>query len=109
MMKAFRVLAKMKGLRGTALDVFGRTAERKMERQLLADYEKNIDEILAKLGTGNHALAVAIASLPEHVRGYGHVKDAFVAEVKAEEAKLLQQWRSPTIPIAAASKEKVAA
>jgi indolepyruvate ferredoxin oxidoreductase len=109
MMSAFRVLATMKGLRGTALDVFGRTAERKMERQLLADYEKNVDEILARLGAGNHALAVAIASLPEHIRGYGHVKDGFVAEVKAEEAKLLQQWRSPTIPIAAASNEKVAA
>jgi indolepyruvate ferredoxin oxidoreductase len=108
MMSAFRVLAKLKGLRGTALDVFGKTAERRMERQLLADYEKNVDELVAGLNAGNHALAVAIASLPEHIRGYGHVKDGFVAEVREQEAKLLQQWRSPTIPIAAA-KEKVAA
>jgi indolepyruvate ferredoxin oxidoreductase len=110
MMKAFAVLAKLKGLRGTAFDVFGRTAERKMERQLLADYEKTLDELIAKLTPANLALAVAIASLPEHIRGYGHVKDGFVAEVKAEEAKLMQQWRSPTIPIAiAASAEEVAA
>jgi indolepyruvate ferredoxin oxidoreductase len=109
MMNAFRVLARFKGLRGTAFDIFGRTAERKMERKLLADYEMLLDELLATLSPANHALAVAIASLPEHIRGYGHIKDKFVAEVKAQEAKLVAQWRSPVIPIAPASTEKVAA
>jgi indolepyruvate ferredoxin oxidoreductase len=109
MMKAFRVLAKLKGLRGTPFDVFGRTAERRMERKLLADYEIQIDELLAKLSPSNHALAVSIASLPESIRGYGHVKDKFVAEVKAQEAELVAQWRSPTIPITPLRAEKVAA
>ncbi|MFI4888778.1 MAG: indolepyruvate ferredoxin oxidoreductase family protein, partial [Burkholderiales bacterium] len=109
MMNAFRMLARFKGLRGTAFDIFGRTAERKMERKLLADYETLLDELLAKLSPANHALAVSIASMPEHIRGYGHVKDTFVAEVKAQEAKLVAQWRSPVIPITPASTEKVAA
>jgi indolepyruvate ferredoxin oxidoreductase len=109
MMSAFQVLARFKGLRGTAFDIFGRSAERRMERKLLADYEVLVDELLGKLAPSNHALAVEIASLPEHIRGYGHVKDKFVAEVKAKEAELVAQWRSPVISIGVAAAEKVAA
>jgi indolepyruvate ferredoxin oxidoreductase len=99
MLKAFGVLAKMRKYRGTALDVFGRTAERKSERTLLADYEKVVDEIVAKLSPRNHATAVELASVPEHIRGYGHVKDAHVKTAKMREAALLSAFRSPeTVP-----------
>jgi indolepyruvate ferredoxin oxidoreductase len=95
MMKAFGWLAKFKGLRGTALDVFGRTEERRMERQLIVDYEKAVDELLAALDRGNHATAVAIASIPEEIRGYGHVKLRHLKAAKAKEAELLAAFRSP--------------
>jgi indolepyruvate ferredoxin oxidoreductase len=92
---AFKLLAKLRGLRGTAFDIFGRTAERRMERQLIADYEIAIDEVLKALSSENHALAVRIASIPEEIRGYGHVKDANVKKAKAKEAELLAALRSP--------------
>jgi indolepyruvate ferredoxin oxidoreductase len=95
MLTAFRVLAKMKGLRGTALDLFGRTDERRMERQLIADYERTIEELLAKLDRDRHATAVAIASIPEEIRGYGHVKQRHLKAAKAREAELLAAFRSP--------------
>ena len=76
MFRAFKLLAKLKGLRGGAFDVFGYTAERKMERQLIDDYFATVDELLAKLDRDNHALAVEIASIPEQIRGYGHIKEA---------------------------------
>ena len=94
--KAFRVLARLKGLRGGAFDVFGYTAERKMERQLIADYFRQIDELLAGLDNENHALAVDIASVPEHIRGYGHVKERFHADAMKRQDDLLKAWRSPT-------------
>jgi indolepyruvate ferredoxin oxidoreductase len=92
---AFKVLAKLKGLRGTALDVFGRTEERRIERQLIVDYEKTIDELLARLRRENYSTAVAIASIPEEIRGYGHVKAQHLAAAKAKEAELLAAFRSP--------------
>ena len=91
----FGLLAKCKGLRGTALDVFGYTAERKAERQLARDYEKTIAELLPAVNTGNHALAVEIASIPGHIRGFGHVKEAAVEKAKAREAELIAEWRNP--------------
>jgi indolepyruvate ferredoxin oxidoreductase len=66
-----------------------------MERQLIADYEKTIGEILGHLSAGNHALAVRIASIPEDIRGYGHVKEANVKKAKSREAELLAELRSP--------------
>jgi indolepyruvate ferredoxin oxidoreductase len=102
MYKAFGLLAKLKGLRGTALDIFGYTAERRMERQLIVDYRKTIDEILTRLDTGNVALAAEIAAIPEQIRGYGHVKEAHLAKAKAKEAELLAQFRSGTAQRAAA-------
>jgi indolepyruvate ferredoxin oxidoreductase len=96
MLKAFRVLAKLRKYRGTALDIFGRTAERKMERQLVADYEALVAEVLGKLTPGNHATAVELASIPEHIRGYGHVKEAHLKTAKTREAALLAAFRAPT-------------
>jgi indolepyruvate ferredoxin oxidoreductase len=96
MLTAFRVLAKLKGLRGTALDVFGRTEERRTERQLIADYERTIDEVLGRLDRDRLATAVAIASVPEEIRGFGHVKMRHLKAAKAKEAELLATLRSPT-------------
>ncbi|MGL4810386.1 MAG: indolepyruvate ferredoxin oxidoreductase family protein, partial [Beijerinckiaceae bacterium] len=92
---AFRLLAKMKGLRGGALDIFGKTAERKMERALRDNYEARILALIEKLTPDNHALAVAIASIPEKIRGFGHVKERHLAAAKAEEAALLERWNNP--------------
>ena len=92
---AFRLLAKLRGLRGTALDVFGYTAERKSERALIADYERTIGGLLDRLDSGNVDLATEIASVPEHIRGYGHVKEAHLHKAKAREAELLKEWDNP--------------
>ncbi len=102
MLPAFRLLAKLKGLRGTAFDPFGRTEERKTERRLIADYEKLVDELLAGLAPQNHALAIKLAAIPDEIRGYGHIKDAHLAKAKRKEAELLAQWRNPEAMKAAA-------
>ncbi len=97
MLTAFRLLAKFKGLRGTALDVFGYSAERKMERQLIADYERTIDNLLGAVNAGNYDTAVDIAELPEHIRGFGHVKHAHFVEAKKREVELLKKFRNPVV------------
>jgi len=102
MMAGFRVLAKLKGLRGTPLDVFGHTAERRMERDLVAEYERTIMELLPSLSRENHALAVEIASLPEIIRGYGHIKAKNAAEAHAKRDALLARFRNPA-PVARAA------
>jgi indolepyruvate ferredoxin oxidoreductase len=102
MMTAFRVLAKMKWLRGTALDVFGRTHERRTERRLITDYEALIDELLPRLAAHNHAIAAELASIPEHIRGYGHVKDRHLKAAKAKEAELVASFRAAAPGAAAA-------
>jgi len=91
----FGLLAGMKGLRGTVLDIFGYSAERKAERQLVRDYEKTVADLLDGLNPGNHALATEIASIPDHIRGYGHVKEAAIEKAKAREAELMAEWRNP--------------
>jgi indolepyruvate ferredoxin oxidoreductase len=94
LLPAFRLLMRLKFLRGTAFDPFGHSAERRMERKLIADYEATLAELLAKLDPGNHHLAVAIAAIPEKIRGFGHVKLRNLAAAKADEATLLDQLRS---------------
>ena len=88
------LVAKMRFLRGTALDPFGHTAERRMERRFIEEYFETVEELLAGLRTGNLGLAVEIASLPELIRGYGHVKVRHVAEAETERAVLLERWRT---------------
>ncbi|MFQ5954279.1 MAG: indolepyruvate ferredoxin oxidoreductase family protein, partial [Kiloniellales bacterium] len=95
MMGVFHLLAKLKRLRGTRLDPFALSAERKTERRLIADYEATIAELLQGLDRSNHGLAVEIASIPEHIRGFGHVKARHLADAKTREADLLQAFRSP--------------
>ncbi len=95
MLPAFRLLAKFKFLRGTALDIFGKTEERRMERRLITEYETLLDVLMAGLNAANHPLAVELASLPEQIRGYGHIKEANVARAKTREAELMACWRNP--------------
>ena len=99
MLGAFRLLAKFKFLRGTALDPFGLTAERKTERQLVRDYEALLDELIAKLAPENHHIAVGLAAIPEKIRGFGHVKQRYLKAAKADEAALLEQFRAGTAPL----------
>jgi indolepyruvate ferredoxin oxidoreductase len=95
----FGVLARLKFLRGTAFDPFGYTAERKTERRLVRDYEAMLEEIFDKLTPDNHAVAVGLAAVPEKIRGFGHVKMRNLETAKAEEAALLQQFRSSSTPL----------
>jgi len=94
MLGAFRLLARFKGLRGTALDPFGRSEERRAERALIGEYRACIEELLGTLDAGNLAQAVEIARLPEGIRGYGHVKQRHLAAVRPKWAALLAQWRA---------------
>ncbi|MEN3376032.1 MAG: indolepyruvate ferredoxin oxidoreductase [Hyphomicrobiales bacterium] len=96
---AFRVLAKFKVLRGTVLDIFGYSAERRTERKLITDYEALLDEIIGKLNPDNHPVAVGLANIPEKIRGFGHVKARHLVAAKADEAALLEQFRAgqPTV------------
>jgi indolepyruvate ferredoxin oxidoreductase len=87
-------LAKMKFLRGTALDPFGYSLERRTERKLIDDYKTMLDEVLANLAPENHQLAVGLAAIPEKIRGFGHVKQRHLATAKGDEAALLEQFRA---------------
>ncbi|MGO4173028.1 indolepyruvate ferredoxin oxidoreductase family protein [Bosea sp. TAF32] len=93
MMGAFSVLAKFRRLRGTAFDLFSYTEERRIERGLIADYEVLLNELLTRLSPANQALCIALAAIPEKIRGFGHVKERHLKAAKAEEAVLLKQLR----------------
>jgi indolepyruvate ferredoxin oxidoreductase len=95
MMRAFRLLAKFKGLRGTALDIFGRTEERRIERALITEYAATIEQLTARLTPANHALAVEIASVPEMIRGYGHVKMRHLKQAQKLRTDLLAKFNAP--------------
>ena len=75
LMKAFRVMAGLRFLRGSLLDPFRYSDERRLERRLLAQYEADVDRWISGLRADNHAIAVRLASLPEKIRGFGHVKE----------------------------------
>jgi len=95
MLGMFRVLAKLRRLRGTAFDIFGHSAERKMERQLISEYEAVLDEIAAGLTAQNHGVAVELAALPMEIRGFGHIKEQNRQRAKTKEADLLARFRAP--------------
>ncbi|MGV7211164.1 indolepyruvate ferredoxin oxidoreductase family protein [Oxalobacteraceae bacterium A2-2] len=92
MFSAFKLLAKLKGLRGGAFDLFGYTAERRMERTLIAEYRALVRQLADGLTPENHAIAVELAALPEKVRGYGHVKEQAVAAYRADQERLLARF-----------------
>ena len=102
MMSAYRLLAKFKFLRGTALDVFGYSAERRDERRQIDAYEATVRELLGNLTRNNHPLAVEIARLPLAMRGFGHVKQANVEAAAARETELIEYWRNPPSQASAA-------
>jgi indolepyruvate ferredoxin oxidoreductase len=93
MRSAFRGLARLKGLRGTVLDPFGYTDERRTERALIGEYRACIEELLSILSPRNLALAVEIARLPEEIRGYGHVKARNLTAVRTKWDRLMVRWR----------------
>jgi indolepyruvate ferredoxin oxidoreductase len=99
MLPVFRFLARLKFLRGTLADPFGYSEERRTERRLIRDYESLLAELLAKLTPENHAIAVGLAAIPEKIRGFGHVKLRHLQAAKADEATLLEQFRTGSPPL----------
>jgi indolepyruvate ferredoxin oxidoreductase len=94
-MKAFKVLASLRWLRGTPLDLFGYAQERRMERQLLADYQADLEQIERWLEPGKIEAVAALATIPSLIRGYGHVKQANALKAAPERARLLQRLEQP--------------
>ena len=101
MLTVFKVLARFKGLRGTALDLLGRTEERRTERALIAEYRAALDEILVGLTgvdrEGRYAVALEIARIPEQIRGFGHVKERNLQAARQNWAALVTQFRHPQV------------
>jgi len=95
MQGVFRMLAKMKGLRGTAFDIFGYSADRRLERDLIAGYEKDVAHILSVLSPLTLETAIEILSLPYRIRGYGPVKEKAVKDAKARYAQLAADLVNP--------------
>jgi indolepyruvate ferredoxin oxidoreductase len=100
MMLGFKLLAKFKGLRGTRFDVFGYTEERQHERKLRDDYIAGLTRITSELTEKNLELAIAIARVPDDIRGFGHVKDAALQAAKVTEAELWKGWPEGKLPTA---------
>ncbi|MGE8396435.1 MAG: DUF6537 domain-containing protein, partial [Comamonas sp.] len=90
----FKGLARMKGVRGTFWDVFGRNPERQTERALIVEYRICIESLLPALTAENLALATQIARIPEEIRGYGHVKERHLVAARAKWQSLMQQWQA---------------
>jgi indolepyruvate ferredoxin oxidoreductase len=100
----FRLLARLKGLRGSAFDLFGYTRERRTERSLIFEYRATIERILASLTPENYDLAIEIAAVPEMMRGYGHVKAQNIDHARSKQANLLDRFeRTPAAPFAVAA------
>jgi len=91
---AFRVLAPMRRIRGTRLDLFGMTRHRRDERRRIGEYEQTVAELISGLDDANYEIAVRIASVPETIRGYDSVKDRSAAEARASEEEHLRAWRA---------------
>ena len=90
---AFQLLAACRGLRGTPLDIFGLTSERKHERALIADYCDSVEEIIATLASHNHAVALQVALIPEQIKGFGHVKEKAIGSARAKWADAMVAFR----------------
>ena len=109
MFRAFRLLARMRRLRGTVWDVFGRTGERRMERRLIEDYRGTVVEVLDRLTPANHETAVALASVPEGIKGFGHVKARSVEAAERRAERLAKALRAEADSPAEAPPEAAAA
>jgi indolepyruvate ferredoxin oxidoreductase len=100
---AFVGLAKLRGLRGTAFDPFGRLADRKLERALIGEFETLVSELCASLNSSNLETATALARSPQGIKGFGHVKAASLAKVRAQQAELLATFRTAPAALRSAS------
>jgi len=100
-MGAFKLLSRMKFLRNSAFDPFGYTEERRTERALIGEYEQTVQALLQGLTRDNHALAVEIASLPETIRGYGHIKMKSADAARRRRDELLARYRVAPVRVAA--------
>ena len=94
MLPMFKILKTLKFLRGTALDPFGRTEERRAERALIREYEETVGRLLSGLSAQNHALAVQIAAIPDEIRGYGHIKARTLAPARKKRDELLARYEA---------------
>jgi indolepyruvate ferredoxin oxidoreductase len=101
MLPVLRVLSALRFLRNTPLDPFARTPERRDERALVAGYEATIEELLERLSPETLPVAVALAALPERIRGFGHVRERSMRLVEAERVRLLERLRAPIRAMAA--------
>ena len=99
MMKGFSALARLRFLRGTALDPFARTEERRGDRRALAEYEATLDRVTRDLTAANAAAAADLLAYPDGIRGYGHVRGASMERAASKRAELLQRFEGPAVPV----------
>ena len=90
---AMKILSRFKFLRGTAFDLFGYSEERRLERQLIREYEQLLEELLAGLQPENHSISIQLAELPEQIRGYDVVKKLHVRDAEKNRQELLDRFR----------------
>jgi len=109
MLTMFRVLAKFRALRGTAFDIFGRTHERRNERELIEQYFALIDEFCATLDTARFDAAMRLANLPDEIRGFGHVKERNVLAAAAKRENWLAEYRTDNASATLASSSQLSA
>ena len=103
MLTAFRLLAKLRFLRGSMLDIFSKMQERRLEQRLIAEYEQDMAELLAALSASNLDTAVELANLPDHIRGFGHIKLRSIAAAQSKRQALLAALRKTNAPAAMAA------
>jgi indolepyruvate ferredoxin oxidoreductase len=99
MLRVFGILKSFKVLRGTPFDPFGYSAERRLERRLIRDYEALVAEVSETLAPDNHHIAVGLAAIPDKIRGFGPIKARHLKAAKADEAALLEQFRAGPAPL----------
>ena len=91
MLTVFKLLARLKGLRGSAIDIFGWTAERKTERRLRDEYIADIEKLCADLSPENYAISVELAEVPEQIRGFGHIKQTAITDAEVGRRAILEK------------------
>src|SRR5699024_9804324 len=102
-MTLFRIMTRFKWLRGTALDIFGYTEERRQERALIQDYFAMLDEFSHSLTASRLATAIKLAELPDEIRGFGHIKEASLQQAEIRRKNLWEQYHTPEPTVRAAS------
>jgi indolepyruvate ferredoxin oxidoreductase len=93
MLLVFKALSRLKFLRGTALDIFGKTEERQTERALIQEYIDSVTEVLASLNIENHSIAVQLANVPDQIKGFGHVKERNLTAAMAQWQNSMDAFR----------------